>query len=396
MAVAALNDPITHEPPVRDAACRARVLVVDDDRQIRRLVQRALEQSSFEVITAANSGEALAIIARDPPDLAVIDLGLPDGPGIDVIRTIKAHHGAALPCLVLSGSVHSDERMHAFDAGADDFVAKPVQMAELLKRVSAFERTRRAFMEAKRANEAADRLRLFAAETAALLAHDLNNGLSVASANLSYVAETVQADGEVLDAIEGSQRALRRMTALVRNFVDVSRFEDAALKPSRTRVDIWELLSTSALIHDPRGSRDGARLKLECPAGLTASVDPVLLERVIHNLLNNATRYVERDGVVGLMAHPYTGDDGAPWLSISVANTGAGVPEALRPRLFEKYRAGTDGRAQCGMGLYFCRLACESLGGRIELESSPEYSTQFVVRIPLTADGDSVWFSRSL
>jgi two-component system, sensor histidine kinase and response regulator len=377
------------QPPAHgdgsQSAPRTRVLLAEDDRSVRKLVQRVLERADFEVLAACDGAEAIELALRETPDLALVDLGLPRVSGIEVIAQLKAAYGAAVPCLVLSGQDAPDERMAAFDAGADDFVGKPVQMKELVKRVSAFERTRRAYVEAKRANETADRLRLFAAETAALLAHDLNNGLSVASANLAYVAENVNATGEVLDAIEGSERALRRMIGLVRNFVDIARFEDAALEPSPARLDVGELLATAALIHDPRGAGAGAETVIECPPGLIVSVDPVLLERVIHNLLNNATRYVSRNGTIRLQGQRYQEIDGAPWLRISVANSGGGIPAELSSSIFEKYRVGSDGRAQRGMGLYFCRLACEALGGSINLEEDPEFPTQFVIRIPLAS-----------
>lgn len=366
-----------------------RVLIAEDDHAVRRLVQRSLEGAGFATLPAKDGAEALEIVEGDPPDLALIDLGLPLAPGLQVIDKIKTTYGPALPCLVLSGLSDPQERMDAFDAGADDFVGKPLRMPELLKRVEAFERSRRAYMEARRANETADRLRLFVSETAALLAHDLNNGLSVASANLSFVSETLEDDGEIRDAIEGSERALRRMTALVRNFVDIARFEDAALTPSRTRVDVSELLSTAAVIHDPQNVRDGAQIETRCAPGLTASLDPVLVERVIHNLLNNATRYVNRNGTIKLEAQPYEEEDGSPWLRISVGNTGSPVPEALRPSIFEKYRVGPDGRAQRGMGLYFCRLASEALGGSIALEGNEEWPTEFIIRVPLTSERDS-------
>jgi hypothetical protein len=87
---------------------------------------------------------------------------------------------------------------------------------------------------------------MFVSEAAALLAHDLNNGLSIANANLQFLDEELELDGDLADAMAGSQRALHRMSTLVRNFVDISRLEDDAIQPQRTQVDIDELLHTVA------------------------------------------------------------------------------------------------------------------------------------------------------
>jgi signal transduction histidine kinase len=325
---------------------------------------------------ARDGVEALELAAAHPPHLAIIDLCMPNLSGFEVTYQLKQRHGAALPVLALSGAQETEERVRAFEAGADDFVPKPVRLAELLKRVGAFERTRRAYIELQRATERADRMRLLATEAAALLAHDLNNGLSIATANLQYVQEECRLDEEPSEALEVSVRALRRMAGLVRNFVDISRMEDGAIEPVRAEVDVTELLSATARIHDYRAG--GPQIELSSPPGLTALVDPVLLERIIHNLLNNATRYVDAGGRIAVRARRVGGE-----LVVAVGNSGAPIPPELRADLFAKYRKGRDGRAQCGMGLYFCRLACEAHGGTIALEASDEFATCFVLRLPL-------------
>jgi two-component system, sensor histidine kinase and response regulator len=374
-----------HGHPGTDA--RSRILVVEDDTSLRRLFAQALEEAGFHVIPAGDGAEAIDLSLRDLPDLALIDNRLPRGSGIEVLRVLKQAHGPDLPCLMISGEEELGGRVRAFAAGADDFVSKPVVLDELLARVKAFERTRQAFLMAKRANETADRLRLFVAETAALLAHDLNNGLTVATANLQYVEATQTAEGEVKEAIEASHRAVKRMIGLVRNYVNLARFEDAALNPVRSRVDLRELLTSVSMIHDPRSSaEDRTHIEVDCPSDLVVNIDPVLIERVIHNLLNNAVRYVNRHGRIGVAASTFLAGVEDAWLAIVVGNTGPTIPGALREKLFDKYRMGSDGRAQRGMGLYFCRLACEALGGSIAIEDDEIFATKFVIRIPLAPE----------
>lgn len=390
MAIAALRatqteppqpEPAVHEdrsrPPVSDEA--ATVLLVDDNEPLRRGLARAIERQGFRVVTAADGREALQVAAETPPHLAIIDLRMPHVSGFDVVRHLK-EEDPQRPVLVLSGVDDVEDRVRAFDLGADDFVAKPVHMRELLRRLQAFERTRRAYIEVQRANEHADHLRLFAAEAAALLAHDLNNGLSIASANLQFLDDYVARgsdDEDVIDSIAAARRALRRMTGLVANFVDIARLEDAALTPERSETDVHELLSGAALIHHSSKTADGAGIEVHCDPGMTACIDPVLIERVIHNLLNNATRYVSEGGRIALKGRV---TDGA--LHLAVCNTGAAVPLGLRKDLFAKYRKGSDGKAQRGMGLYFCRLACEAHGGTIALREDDDFATMFEIRLP--------------
>jgi signal transduction histidine kinase len=316
-----------------------------------------------------------------PPDLALVDLRMPRKDGFDVVRELKLAN-PRLPVLVLSGWDDAEDRVQAFDVGADDFIAKPVYMKELLRRIDAFERTRKAYLELKALNEHADHLRLFAAEAAALLAHDLNNGLSIASANMQYIDEELRetkADSELVEASSAGRRALRRMIGLVANFVDISRLEDAALQVMRFPTKVGDLLTSTGQIHETsRG--DIEALRVTCDLDLVCEIDPMLTERVLHNLLNNATRYVDTGGRIGIEA--YLEDDGDT-LFIGVGNTGASIPHEKRDGLFEKYGKADDGKSQRGMGLYFCRLACEAHGGTIRIEDSPNYATLFAIRLSL-------------
>jgi two-component system, sensor histidine kinase and response regulator len=362
------------EQPATDVGS---VLVVDDDPAVRRMLARALRHHGLRVREAAGGSEALELAAAEAPHLVIVDLRMPGVSGFEVVETLKQRYETAVPVIVLSGVEDPADRVRAFEAGADDFVAKPVFISEFLKRVDAFERTRRALQAAREANARTDRLRMFVSEAAALLAHDLNNGLSIANANLQFLDEELELDGDLADAMAGSQRALHRMSTLVRNFVDISRLEDDAIQPQRTQVDIDELLHTVARVHDHARTGSARRIRIECPARLCAWVDPMLLERILHNLLNNAVRYVDAGGRILVRAALEGGE-----LVIGVGNTGAAIPGELQATLFTKYSKGQDGRAQRGMGLYFCRLASEAHGGRIGLETDPDCSTYFAVRLP--------------
>ena len=113
---------------------RNRVLVIDDEPPIRRLLRTGLSTQGFEVVDATNGRTALAELARAEPDLVILDLGLPDVAGLDLLRTIRAAH-ELLPILVLSSRDDERGKVEALDSGADDYVTKPFGMNELLARL---------------------------------------------------------------------------------------------------------------------------------------------------------------------------------------------------------------------------------------------------------------------
>jgi two-component system KDP operon response regulator KdpE len=114
---------------------KVRVLVVDDEPQIVRALRINLNVRGFEVVSAASGGEALRVAANFHPDIVILDLGLPDIDGIDVIAGLRGW--SDVPILVLSARTDSADTVEALDAGADDFVTKPFGMDELLARLRA-------------------------------------------------------------------------------------------------------------------------------------------------------------------------------------------------------------------------------------------------------------------
>ena len=118
-----------------ERAPKKRVLVVDDEPQILRALRINLRVRDYEVDVASTGAEALAVAGRYPPDLVILDLGLPDLDGVEVIQGLRGWTKA--PIIVLSGRADSVDKVEALDAGADDYVTKPFGVEELLARMRA-------------------------------------------------------------------------------------------------------------------------------------------------------------------------------------------------------------------------------------------------------------------
>jgi two-component system KDP operon response regulator KdpE len=112
-----------------------RILLVDDDTTLRRTLSIGLRAADHEVLIAADGRSALQALREDKPDLVVLDLGLPDLSGVEVLRQLRAW--STTPVVVLSARAESAEKVQALDLGADDYVTKPFGMDELLARIRA-------------------------------------------------------------------------------------------------------------------------------------------------------------------------------------------------------------------------------------------------------------------
>jgi two-component system KDP operon response regulator KdpE len=132
MTVAASGQPELSRPTGRPVPL---VLVVEDQPQLLRALQINLRARQYEVLTAGTGREALAVAAASPPDVMILDLGLPDVDGTEVIVAFRDWSRA--PIIVLSGRTSPGDKIGALDAGADDYVTKPFAMDELLARLRA-------------------------------------------------------------------------------------------------------------------------------------------------------------------------------------------------------------------------------------------------------------------
>ena len=151
------------------------ILIVEDDPAVRNLVSTALESRGYAHLTAATGKAAIAIAATKAPDIMLLDLGLPDIDGVEVIKRVRSW--STMPIIVLSARTDDADKIGALDAGADDYLTKPFSVGELLARLRTTERHL-----SYRADDAAPQESVF-----------VNGGLSI-----DYAAGTVSLDGSEL------------------------------------------------------------------------------------------------------------------------------------------------------------------------------------------------------
>src|SRR4051795_5502766 len=113
-----------------------RVLVIEDDHDLRRLLRKGLEEEGFEVVQASRGDDAVSLAEAEPPALLVIDIGLPDADGRDVCQAIRSR-GVESPVLFLTARDQMVDRLAGFSAGGDDYLTKPFEFAELIARLRA-------------------------------------------------------------------------------------------------------------------------------------------------------------------------------------------------------------------------------------------------------------------
>jgi two-component system phosphate regulon response regulator PhoB len=170
-----------------------RVLIVDDDPDIVRLVGYNLSQSGFEALQANSGREALQIVQKQPPDLVILDLMLPDVDGIEVCRALRSNElSARIPIIMLTARGEEIDRVVGFELGADDYVMKPFSPRELVLRVkSILRRTRTERSEMLRSG----RVQIYPARRQCFIG---NESVALTAKEFDLLYELVRAHGNVL------------------------------------------------------------------------------------------------------------------------------------------------------------------------------------------------------
>ena len=366
-----------------------RVLVVEDEPDIRRMIGVILQGAGYQVCEASNAEQALAQIAAHNVDLAVLDIMLPGVSGIDLCRELK-RTCPSIAVLVLSALHDVATHRRAVEVGVDDYLTKPVHQGELLLRVRSLLLLRSVQRELAQQNEVLraqrdELVRLTAQkhELTELVVHDLKNPLAAIVANASFVEAAHVVSGDVREASGAITRAATNMLRMVQNLLDVSRGDEIGIVPHLELMDLGSTVEKTCGLMGKRAAERKITLssKLEPVGAVRADSD--YLRRVLENLLDNALRYAPKGGNVLVTLRRHDAD-----VELCVADDGPGVPDEYKTRIFDKYAQldrSVDRNQQRfgrGLGLTFCRLVAEAHRGKIWIEDRSPRGARFCLSFP--------------
>jgi signal transduction histidine kinase len=222
-------------------------------------------------------------------------------------------------------------------------------------------------------------------ELADMIVHDLRNPLTVIANGLQLLegAAIQEADRQYVNIVTDTmRRASQRMERLVDTLLDIARFEEGSLELHLRSLDLRALIEEAIMEERHLAETKGVALEANLPSELPGvSADRDILLRVLINLVDNALKFTHTEGRVWVEVHP-----GAGVMQVDVVDTGPGIPEGERERIFEKFtqvRGHVQTRRGSGLGLAFCRMAVEAHGGHIWVEDGPAgKGSRFAFTIP--------------
>jgi signal transduction histidine kinase len=352
------------------------ILVVDDNAQNRAFARAALEDEGYRVILAENGEQAIELFRAAPADCVLLDVRMPGLDGFATCSEIRRLPlGQDTPVVFLTAQRDLDTFDAALRSGGDDFLTKPVRPTELLLRVQAALKLRRAYASnreyvdlVRRQRDDLMRLQLQKERLMGFVVHDLKNPVS----NIDLQAQLLARDKSSALAREAGasiRDEVRSLMRLLLNLLDISKSEEGRLTPARSEIPLPALAHTVCEALSIRATAKNVRIEqhIQVP---TAQADPDLLRRVLENLLENALRHAPSSSVVQVSA----GQRGNA-VELRITDAGVGVPSEMRETVFDRFiqvesNDQAVSRSGRGLGLAFCRLAVEAHGGRIWVEDA--------------------------
>ena len=357
------------------------LLIVDDGAANRELLRTLLEPD-YRVLEAADGPTALQLASSHDVDLVILDVMMPGMTGFEVARRLRAARGDEhLPILLLTSLSAREERQEGFDAGADDFLSKPVDTYELRLRVRAFLRARRLFRERNALLIEAQQLHAIKDDFVALLVHDLRNPLAGLLAYLEMLG--LEAIGpSARETLEGATTAARRLHDLTGELLQARLLEEGALTAQLSPAKLSDVAQAAAATVAGLAAGQGVAVDVMPPAAeLTVACDASLLQRAVENLLTNAIKHSPKGSRVTVRVT--TDGEG---VTIEIEDEGAGISAEARPLLFSKYgtlamRNAGRGRGH-GLGLYFVGLVMQAHAGVVRVDEGATAGTRIVMSLP--------------
>lgn len=388
--------PDTGRPPISVAASpRAtepgRILVVDDHAEVAELIRHDLESEGHEVVVARNPEQVAEIAAGDRQfDLAIVDVMLGPSSGYDLTADLVSRANEYLPVLlVTAGEI---DREKGFAAGADDFVAKPLDATELVARARSLIRVGRAIRSQGRAarerSEAYERLAeldRLKSDFLSTVSHELRTPLNT----IILLSHLIEREGKApadeerrLHDIRVIRESAETLLRMINNILDLAKLEAGQrdLHPQRTALK--PLLEETADLLEPQARARDLVLSTEMPPDLpeTAVLDREKVSRVLINLLSNAVKYTQKGKVV-LRASAWQDS-----IAFEVEDTGSGVPADLVATVFEPFRQIRTGNETAprgtGLGLTISKQLVELMGGDLIFDSREGEGTRVAFTLP--------------
>ena len=353
-----------------------RIAVVDDEPASREALCALLSAEDFDIISVSSGRELLRRMSELLPDVILLDVMMPELDGYSVCRELK--HSVTfrhIPIILITALDSMQDRIRGLEAGADEFLSKPVTRLELQARVRTMLRIKMQYDELERMLEMRQALSY-------MIVHDLRNPLAAVMLYLQLLKRRGSLAPEHMRYLDMASSEAQKMSGFLDDMLMLAKMERGKLSISRSPLYVDHLLEQVRQKMAPYAESQGITLALKTDGqSYPVVADVALFQRVAENLVANALKFSPAQSTVTVVVeYPRKNLNGeevgsVPAVRLSVSDQGRGIPPEDFVRMFDQYEAvhmKEHGKAELGLELAFCRMVAEAHGGRIYAGNNPD------------------------
>lgn len=352
----------------------SKIMIVDDELSMRTYVQMMLEPQGYELLLLESGLELIDELSKpNIPDLIILDVIMPMMNGFEACKKIKANpRWQHIPVILVTVLETKEAILKGMEAGADDFIQKPINFNELQARV-------RSMLRIKNQYDELQKILHLREELSNMVVHDMSSPITLIQLHTALLEQQLT-DPQQREHLEMIQLAAERLDSFTNDMLMMAKFEHSKLKINPTDVDIKEMVLNVEKHFSIMAKSKHIELKLELPEQpLKFFVDQHLFSRVIANLLTNALQYSPAHSKVILRLQAWN-----KHLKLQVIDEGVGIPQADQERIFNKFEVvelKKKGIKQIGLGLTFCKMVVDAHAGKIYVQANQPAGSIFTVEI---------------
>ncbi|MCY7332103.1 MAG: response regulator [Pseudanabaena sp. CAN_BIN31] len=338
------------------------VLVIDDEPFNFDVIEILLFKEGYEPHYQNKGATAIASLDTIKPDLILLDVMMPDMDGIEVCQKLKSsRQWQHIPIIFITALSDKEDLGRCLDAGADDFISKPINSTELRARV-------RSMLRIKSQYDRIQDTMTLREEMMQTIVHDLRNpliGILLGCESLKGLALDDRAEKRIAQICKTTEQ----MRLLIDDILTIGKIEANKLVLNCTQIDLTELIKSAIADFETLTTRKQIQLLGEFPTEPAyISGDINLIRRVLDNLIDNAIKFSSHQSSVILkVEYLPKNPDHQDLIKIQIIDCGIGISSEQKQAIFEKYEVGNIvlGVSQIGLGLSFCKMVIEAHQGSI-------------------------------
>jgi signal transduction histidine kinase len=352
------------------------VLIIDDDATARYTLETHLIRQAYELAFLDSGSKVFAYLEDNLPDVILLDVMMPGLDGFEICRRLKAQEQwKHIPIILITALSGKEQVVRGLDAGADEFLFKPVSGPELRARV-------RSMLRIKSQYDELQAMLLLREELSQMIVHDMRNPLTrvLMYSELLLFEKLSSATQQKVKMIH---TAARQLDSFINDLLLQAKLESDRFVLHQTPVDMNQLALKAINDHEPLAQGKNIKLAVESPqASRDLLLDATLFSRVLDNLLSNAIKFSLKNTKVTLrIEYP---DVEKITVRIQVLDEGPGIPPEYHESIFNKFEVITlknRNLLQVGLGLAFCKMVVDAHGGNIFVEDNQPVGSVFIVEI---------------